>query len=522
MKLVIEDDEGNRQEIPVDGSDEITLGRAPGNTVELPQRNVSRKHARIFVEGGALLVEDLQSANGVLLNGHRLTAPKALQDGDQLRIGDYGLVLQHDTDIHRIQVVEADTIESPVVDLHDTAPHAVATLVAEAQPRLLALTGRLKGTLWTLGRSEVRVGKDAQAELSIPQPSLADFHARLVQTGGNDWRVQELARSGVRVNGVACADSPLRDGDVLELGPLRLRFVGPGAPTPQLPRSRSRLPVLAAALVGLALVAFFGLRQLGRGTWGSSLFPQATAQRDEPVLEVAPTTLAPAPTESVAPVPLPPPPPPTPPTPTDPLSLARAALQAREYPRALQLLNAVKDPRRAAEVSTLRKTARAEAAAGRAVAAAQREMDAGRPGAALRQLKAAHGTHAWALEAEVLRARAMEAVKPKAARKAAPRAAQVSEAQGWYLEGRRFYDAGRLPEAASAFTQCLEKEADFARCHLMLAASYDKLGQMDDAEQHYRRFLALTPADDPEVPRVKKVLEDSENQKKATGQAPPR
>jgi cytochrome c-type biogenesis protein CcmH/NrfG len=45
---------------------------------------------------------------------------------------------------------------------------------------------------------------------------------------------------------------------------------------------------------------------------------------------------------------------------------------------------------------------------------------------------------------------------------------------------------------------------------------------MDDAEQHYRRFLALTPADDPEVPRVKKVLEDSENQKKATGQAPQR
>ena len=35
-----------------------------------------------------------------------------------------------------------------------------------------------------------------------------------------------------------------------------------------------------------------------------------------------------------------------------------------------------------AEVAALRKTARAEAAAGRAVTLAQREMDAGRPGAA--------------------------------------------------------------------------------------------------------------------------------------------
>jgi cytochrome c-type biogenesis protein CcmH/NrfG len=74
----------------------------------------------------------------------------------------------------------------------------------------------------------------------------------------------------------------------------------------------------------------------------------------------------------------------------------------------------------------------------------------------------------------------------------------------------------------AAFSHCLEKDANFARCHLMLGASYEKLGQMDEAERHYRRFLALTQADDPEVSRVKKVLEDWDNQKKATGQAPPR
>ncbi len=517
MKLVIEDDEGNRQEIPVDGLDEVTLGRAAGNTVLLPERNVSRRHARIFNESGALLVEDLKSANGVLLNGQKLTAPHVLQDGDQLRIGDYGIVLQHDTDIHRIQVVEADTVESPVADVQDTAPHAVATLVAEAQPRLLALNGRLKGTLWTLGRSEVRVGRDVQAELHIPQRSLSDFHAKLIQTAGNEWRVQELARAGVRVNGVAQADSPLRDGDVLELGPLRLRFIGPGEPAPPPPaRSRPRFPFLLLAFAGLALVAFLGVRQLRRGTPAPAASVPAPAQREEPVLEVAPETIAPPPAETAAP------PAAAAAVPTDPLSMARAALLARDYPHALQHLNAVKDPRRAAEVAALRKTARAEAAAGRAVAGAQREMDAGRPGAALRQLKAAHGTHAWALEAEVLRARAVEALRPKPAKKASPRNTLASEAQGLYLEGRRLYDAGQLTEAVTSFTGCLEKEADFARCHLMLAASYDKLGQMDDAERHYRRFLALTPGNDPEVPRVKKVLEDSENQKKATGQAPPR
>ena len=510
MKLVIEDDEGNRQEIPVDGLDEVTLGRAPGNTVQLTERNVSRKHARLFSQAGTLVVEDLHSANGILLNGQKVTEPRPLQDGDLLRIGDYGVVLQHDTDIHRIQVVEAEPVESAADAAHDTAPHAVATLVAEAQPRLLALNGRLQGTLWTLGRSEVRVGKDAQAELSIPHRSLADFHAKLLQTPGNEWRVQELARAGVRVNGVAYADSPLHDGDVVELGALRLRFVGPGAPAPQLPRrSSSRLPLVGGALVALALLAFLGLRALRPGP----VPPSPVPPHEEPVLEIAPPTLAPAPTATPVPAPAA--------LPGDPLSQARAAIQARDFAHALQLLSTVKDPRRAAEVSALRKTARAEAAAGRAVLAAQHEMDAGRPGAALRQLKAAKGTHAWALEAEVLRARALEALKPKPAKHAAPHTVPAgSEAVGLYQEGRRAYDAGQLTEAVASFSRCLEKDAEFARCHLMLGASYEKLGQLDDAERHYRRFLALTPSDDPEVPRVKKILEDSDNQKKATGQPP--
>lgn len=285
MKLVIEDDEGNRQEIPVDGLEEVTLGRAPGNTVQLTERNVSRKHARLFSQAGSLVVEDLHSANGILLNGQKVTEPKALQDGDLLRIGDYGVVLQHDTDIHRIHVTETEPVESLADAGHDTAPHAVAALVAEVQPRLLALNSRLQGTLWTLGRSEVRVGRDDEAELCIPLRSLADFHAKLLQTSGSDWRVQELAGAGVRVNGVAYADSPLHDGDVLELGALRLRFVGPGAPAPQLPpRSTSRLPLIAGAAV-LALLALFGLRAFlpGKPPPVSPL-----PKHEEPVLDITP------------------------------------------------------------------------------------------------------------------------------------------------------------------------------------------------------------------------------------------
>jgi len=101
MKLVIEDDEGCRREVPLD-RDEITIGRREDNLVHLPDRNVSRRHARLVQRDGAVLLEDLRSANGTLLNGVRISEPVPLGDGDLIRIGyraagrRYGAILSAD------------------------------------------------------------------------------------------------------------------------------------------------------------------------------------------------------------------------------------------------------------------------------------------------------------------------------------------------------------------------------------------------------------------------------------------
>lgn len=53
------------------------------------ESGVSREHAGIFARGGAIMVEDLGSTNGTLLNGERLDPymPEPLQHGDQLQLG---------------------------------------------------------------------------------------------------------------------------------------------------------------------------------------------------------------------------------------------------------------------------------------------------------------------------------------------------------------------------------------------------------------------------------------------------
>lgn len=63
------------------------IGRSLGNDIVLAgDSKVSRDHAEIRHEGGALVIHDLNSRNGTWVNGARVTKQR-LKDGDQIQIG---------------------------------------------------------------------------------------------------------------------------------------------------------------------------------------------------------------------------------------------------------------------------------------------------------------------------------------------------------------------------------------------------------------------------------------------------
>ena len=64
-----------------------TLGRGDVE-IRLEDPFASTRHARIERQGGVLVVEDLGSTNGTLLNEEPLSGPQPLHHGDRIRIGD--------------------------------------------------------------------------------------------------------------------------------------------------------------------------------------------------------------------------------------------------------------------------------------------------------------------------------------------------------------------------------------------------------------------------------------------------
>jgi len=65
----------------------IAMGRDPASDIVVSSDSVSRRHARLTVEGGRRLVTDLQSTNGTYVNDQPILS-EFLSHGDQVKVGD--------------------------------------------------------------------------------------------------------------------------------------------------------------------------------------------------------------------------------------------------------------------------------------------------------------------------------------------------------------------------------------------------------------------------------------------------
>lgn len=99
----------------IDG--ETSVGRHNACTIRIKSSQVSRRHCEISQKNGKLVVRDLNSSNGTIVNGKRIKEVSILQDGDELTIG--GVVLRI------VKVVQGSGIAGPAtkttVKASDTA-----------------------------------------------------------------------------------------------------------------------------------------------------------------------------------------------------------------------------------------------------------------------------------------------------------------------------------------------------------------------------------------------------------------
>ncbi len=250
--LVIRSPDGSEREQDV--ATQLTVGRAEGNDLILTEGGVSRKHARFFVEGPALKVEDVGSANGTFVDGQKIGGPTAVGQKSQVVIGDYEIAVKLGSK-PRAQAAAAPQRGSarPTTALPKQPPAGPrattaiprisvppggggAALAKRAKPTGTASGPQLRGlTGATTGKSfpvkgTLLVGRVAGVDLQLDDDSVSRRHAEVEQKG-KDVVVRDLgSANGTSVNGAAISeDTTLADGDIVQFGVVELMFES-GAP----------------------------------------------------------------------------------------------------------------------------------------------------------------------------------------------------------------------------------------------------------------------------------------------------
>lgn len=268
LRLVIEDGEGTTHVVPLI-RDEITIGRMEGNTIRLTERNVSRRHARLLRAGTSasptVLVEDLDSYNGIRLNGDRVAGKCTMRPADLLQIGDYSLALKTE------EVTDADlgSLAAMTREQEPPPPPIDPKLEPADRGRFVVVSSNLAGSEYALDRRELIIGRtDAdENDLVIAHRSISRHHAKVIHRDGTFTIIDLASSNGVKVNGEAFGTATLVNGDIIELGHVKLRFCAPGDDYVFNPADVDDVEVeggpsvwqmvfVALLLVGVAVVAF--------------------------------------------------------------------------------------------------------------------------------------------------------------------------------------------------------------------------------------------------------------------------
>jgi len=189
----------------------LTLGRDKQCDMVLTEKNVVAKHARISRSGDDVSILDLQSEPGVVVNGQRVE-DKSLHPGDLIKLGEATLLLLREPP-------EGSPKQEPTSrDPGYKGPSA----------RLECTKGPRAGTTFFLDMRPAVVGRNRLADVRIDETSVAEFHVHICFVEGVLRATDLASSSGTFVNDTSLRESPLENGNKLQIGPaqFQVRIIG--------------------------------------------------------------------------------------------------------------------------------------------------------------------------------------------------------------------------------------------------------------------------------------------------------
>jgi pSer/pThr/pTyr-binding forkhead associated (FHA) protein len=193
----------------------VLVGSAEDNSLCLPSRQISLRHAYLQAHHGGVFCVDLDSRTGIRVGGQP-SRTGWMRPGRPLELGPYTLTL--------VPTPQVGWLTPPTwghgnpLAYHPSESASFVPVVGE-----VSVSGQTR-VRWRMNRLLAVVGRSPRCGVYIRDMSLSRFHCSLVRTPMGLWVVDLLSREGTRLNGVPIRCERLREGDELRLGKYGLRF----------------------------------------------------------------------------------------------------------------------------------------------------------------------------------------------------------------------------------------------------------------------------------------------------------
>lgn len=241
--------------------DNVFIGRHDKADICLDNLLVSRRHAMITKSGSVWAIVDLSGKNGVFVNGKQVLRQN-LENGDVIEIAKYSITFKqaqgelerergmalnkpgaayrksYDEILAEVTIqkpkVAAQAAVSPVDMSKETFPLQPKEMAAirmemgrRRRPHLIALT-QMERKTHPLDKKCTSLGKAEHADVRlVPSLTMKDIQATVTDRDGVFFLETPGGMTSVKINGVKVTDRGhvLRDGDEIEIGPNKLKFM---------------------------------------------------------------------------------------------------------------------------------------------------------------------------------------------------------------------------------------------------------------------------------------------------------
>ena len=258
LKLVLKGDKETSVETSVT-SKPIIIGRGEGSTLLLKDSSVSLNHAKITMRQGKVFIRDLDSTNGIFINGKKVSATQAINivPGDEIKIGlnifsleEYsqegsektvitkpkssltGKDIKPPVDRYHLNISKdqmADTLDKPVNSSGSSTLNMDKDKGILQIPKLVIINGEDAGKEFYI-EGKLLIGRSKDNDIVLKDPLVSRGHHAKVVRHKDDWiTITDLnSVNGVLIGKTKIREAILHKGMKIQIGDTILRFIDRG------------------------------------------------------------------------------------------------------------------------------------------------------------------------------------------------------------------------------------------------------------------------------------------------------